>query len=138
MFAMDRESLLLGEAPSFQDVPRECLVVRPWSACRAKASQRQGCSYRVSSSKSPCNHDQRLSRADDTCDGGDRWRCRWARCFHVLPRSDAWIVADGRLHYQSETLTGLDFTALEYQESYVNPHVAATAAVWPAPGHALL
>jgi len=45
MFAMDRESLLLGEAPSFQDVPRECLVVRPWSACRAKASQRQGCSH---------------------------------------------------------------------------------------------
>ena len=33
--------------------------------------------------------------------------------------NDARLVADARLHYQSETLTGLDFTRLEYQDTYV-------------------
>lgn len=32
--------------------------------------------------------------------------------------NDARIVAGARLHYQSETLTGLDFTPLEYQGGY--------------------
>jgi iron complex outermembrane receptor protein len=32
--------------------------------------------------------------------------------------NDARVVAGFRLHYQSETLTGMDFTPLEYQEGY--------------------
>jgi iron complex outermembrane receptor protein len=35
-------------------------------------------------------------------------------------RNDARVVAGARLHYQSETLTGLDFTPLEYQDDYVS------------------
>ncbi len=36
----------------------------------------------------------------------------------TLP-NDARLVANARLHYQSETLTGMDFTPLEYQDAYV-------------------
>jgi iron complex outermembrane receptor protein len=37
-----------------------------------------------------------------------------------LLREGAQIVAGARAHYQSETLTGLDFTPLEYQGGYVS------------------
>jgi iron complex outermembrane receptor protein len=37
-----------------------------------------------------------------------------------LLRGGAQIVAGARAHYQSETLTGLDFTPLEYQSDYVS------------------
>ena len=33
--------------------------------------------------------------------------------------NDAQVVSALRLHYQSEMLTGLDFTPLEYQDDYV-------------------
>jgi iron complex outermembrane receptor protein len=34
-------------------------------------------------------------------------------------RNEARIIAGARAHYQSENLTGLDFTPLEYQDAYV-------------------
>lgn len=34
--------------------------------------------------------------------------------------NEAQIVAGARVHYQSETLTGLDFTPLEYQDGYMS------------------
>lgn len=40
---------------------------------------------------------------------------------HAFPlRNNARIVAGARLHYQSETLTGLEFTPLEYQDDYAS------------------
>jgi iron complex outermembrane receptor protein len=36
------------------------------------------------------------------------------------------IVADARLHYQTKTLTGLDFTPQEYQESYASLGASVT------------
>jgi iron complex outermembrane receptor protein len=41
---------------------------------------------------------------------------------------DARLVADARLHYQSETLTGLDFTPLEYQDDYITLNASITYA----------
>ena len=41
-------------------------------------------------------------------------------------RNDARIVAGARLHYQSEILTGLDFTPLEYQDDYVTLGASVT------------
>jgi iron complex outermembrane receptor protein len=41
-------------------------------------------------------------------------------------RNDARLVADARVHYQSETLTGLDFTPLEYQDSYATMDASLT------------
>jgi iron complex outermembrane receptor protein len=35
-------------------------------------------------------------------------------------RNDAQLVAGARVHYQSEVLTGLDFTPLQYQDGYVS------------------
>jgi iron complex outermembrane receptor protein len=41
-------------------------------------------------------------------------------------RNDARLVADARGHYQSETLTGLDFTPLEYHDSYMTLGASVT------------
>ena len=38
----------------------------------------------------------------------------------------AQVVAGGRVHYQSETLTGVDFTPLEYQDGYVSLSASVT------------
>jgi iron complex outermembrane receptor protein len=38
----------------------------------------------------------------------------------------AQTVAEARLHYQSKTLTGLDFTPLEYQDGYVSLGTSVT------------
>ena len=38
----------------------------------------------------------------------------------------AQVVAGGRVHYQSETLTGVDFTPLEYQDGYVTLSASVT------------
>jgi iron complex outermembrane receptor protein len=43
----------------------------------------------------------------------------------TLP-NDARLVADARLYYQSEMLTGLDFTPLEYQDAYVTLNASLT------------
>lgn len=43
-------------------------------------------------------------------------------------RNDARIVAGARLRYQSKTLTGLDFTPLEYQDDYVTLSASITYA----------
>jgi iron complex outermembrane recepter protein len=45
-----------------------------------------------------------------------------------LLRAGAQIVAGARAHYQSETLTGLDFTPLEYQGGYVSFGASITYA----------
>lgn len=43
--------------------------------------------------------------------------------------NDARVVAGLRLHYQSETLTGMDFTPLEYQEGYTWLDASVTYSV---------
>jgi iron complex outermembrane receptor protein len=55
-----------------------------------------------------------------------KWTVNVAADHTFQLRDDARIVADARVHYQSETLTGLDFTPLEYQDSYVTLDAGVT------------
>jgi iron complex outermembrane recepter protein len=48
------------------------------------------------------------------------WVVNLAAEHTFLLHNGAQIVAGARAHYQSETLTGLDFTPLEYQDGYVS------------------
>jgi iron complex outermembrane recepter protein len=45
-----------------------------------------------------------------------------------LLRAGARVIAGARAHYQSETLTGLDFTPLQYQGGYVSFGASITYA----------
>jgi len=48
-----------------------------------------------------------------------QWTVNVAADHSFRLRNDARIIAEARAHYQSETLTGLDFTPHEYQGDYV-------------------
>lgn len=56
------------------------------------------------------------------------WSVELAAEHTLVLAGGAHLVADARLHYQSETLTGLDFTPLEYQDAYVTLGASVTYA----------
>lgn len=56
------------------------------------------------------------------------WTANLAAEHGIQLRNDARLVANVRLHYQSKTLTGLDFTDLEYQDGYVSLAASITYA----------
>lgn len=57
-----------------------------------------------------------------------KWTASLAAEHTFTLRDDARLVADARLYYQSEMLTGLDFTPLEYQDAYVTLGASLTYA----------
>ena len=55
-----------------------------------------------------------------------KWTANLAAEHTFTLASDGRLVGNARLHYQTEMLTGLDFTPLEYQDAYVSLNASLT------------